>query len=332
MGSPKDEKSNEKAKTRTIIPSVAEKRCLMDACRAACSKSPTLDNLSAIIETIREFLLPLVRWLDTDLSETHPFLNIHVKNGEVLKGVRGMMVYDGWGQGELPSFALLRSGKWKVLVGDEHRTADSTELAGLIYHDLECLASKKFADKFKSVLCEDKAVLHGIIKHDKMVDLLNECFKTLDKRLKEKEDMLVAMRKRIDVLADLGSSIDPLLSQGDEITLPTFHILNEHERGTTNYAQSYLCVEALDPYFEAIRRQGVQSKDSRYKPDQCSRRFRSLDDLVSYLQYLAQSIQEAERRGHVTADSLLSNHTERLPLTPEEIVILRELIKSVYWV
>ena len=329
MGSPKSKKQQKSSSvTREELksPSVREKIRLLNVGREI--RMEVIFELPYIIESMREFLMPLVQWLDVDLTKSRPF---DVSSFPTSLDSRAMIVFVN--PGEFISFGLCRSGRWIVKEDTTYSWMNSSGLARKIidkYHDLYTHAVRDL-DVLDLTDSAWNKTFERIIKNEALIWLVNECWKKVDEQLSARESRLKLMRERVDVFKDFGPSLDPLISRGRTLKIPSYCIYRlRGDGGTDNEVCTYLCKPALQPFWEVIKRRvQTQTSKSRFWTERSVYEVRSISELLGRIGYLAREISNAKEGGRTDASSQFGFNSGRLPFSQEELDILENLFAAV---
>jgi len=329
MGSPKiNTRKKSSERPELTVPRIAEKMRLLELGRSARGKS-VLDNLVPILDAMKDFLLPLVQWLDVDLSQTHPFTNPKLPEGFEKRALPVFL--DEWAI-QL-SFALDRAGHWIIKDDGKYFVKDSEGLSRFIVWKKTLIIKASLGhprDELVKFLDENLVCLN-LAKRHSIVWLLGECHKRVEAQLKAREERMEIMRKRMDAFADFGPSFDPIGSSGAKLLVPNFCIFQEYAGGgSRNVANSYMSPKALKPFWKAIKeRYTSPAEQARFRLNSGNRHHDSLGGLLKFIEYDLKEIAYAKKADCMGADRLLGSSSGRLPLDPEELKILQAIIESV---
>lgn len=281
-----------------------------------------------ILDHLKEFLLPMVQWLDTDLTDKYPFNTSTSTFGKK----RGMLVFEGYGRG-LPSFGLERNGQWVVNMWIKNREVDTFSVQT---QNLARILSERINDLTRAAIparCDSEvfkkfvaSYFARMICQRTVVWLLEQCFENLKKELAAREERINHLRDRIKVLAEFGHSIDPLLRANASVSLTNHAIYRSTGRGETNDVSGYLHANAIEPFWELVRK-GPDAKDCR--PVVQDWTFNSLQDVFFRLSCLCESVDSAQKDGRTTAEKQRFINSGRLPLIKEEEEALSQLSKKI---
>jgi len=284
-----------------------------------------LKKLPDVLETAKGILYPLVSWLDKPIFPEPKFLNYPVP--KEFRRKRGVRLFES---GAI-NIWLQRSGMWFLRFYNSgspqsiFREVDSEQLAEvlLLYSDVflnQSLRGRKILGEIsflKDVALYDVLVLR----------LLSQFFEAVKRLLKEREERLRLMSEWLNLLDDFNHSLDPLTGQGKEVSIKEYSIFGEDQHGYHRCTENYLCPEALEPSWEALKNR--YSTSSEYKEFVSEHRITSLKDFLQWLGWIFEEIEHARSKGEMDAASLFGRSTGRLELAEDEIAVLKELVASI---
>lgn len=319
MGSPKKKNVSQK---ELKPPTVAEKIRLLEIGKEI-GRSQDFESLLDILEESKGILFPLVPWLDKPFLLGEQFMGCPVpitfqkKRAIHLFSVNFLHIW------------LERSGKWLLWIrgaGKDgfFRDANSRQLAEIMLQKSDDFLKEFIKDD--NFLVELAFLKEIALYYAIFLSVLPQFFKAVMALVKEREKRLQIMRERLNLLDDFVQSLDPLISQGKEVSIKEYSIWRDHERGTSRYTGDYLCPEALKPFWEVIKKQpkpmGYRQHIDEYCPG-------SLEDFFWRVCYFFEEIAGAKSRGHADANSLIGFNSGRLPFTEKELMIIEEIVDSI---
>ncbi len=157
--------------------------------------------------------------------------------------------------------------------------------------------------------------------------VLSRFFEKVMALITERKEKLCVMAERLSPLGDFVQSFDPLIWKGD-ISIKDYAIWREHEHGTVNCLSGYLCSEALQPFWEVIKKRR-QADTAEYREVVQEVRVNSLQKFLERISYLFEGIEHAKSVNRTDADSFFGYNTGRLPLIDKELTALEELAASI---
>jgi hypothetical protein len=175
-------------------------------------------------------------------------------------------------------------------------------------------------------ILEEIPFLKAIALYNTMFSwFFSQFFEATKALIEEREKRLRIMGEWLNLLHEFSQSLDPLISQGKEILIRGYSIFRDHERGTSRCTEDYFCSEALEPFWEMLKNR--HSVCSEYKEFVTEYSSKSLEDLLQRLGWIFDEIKGAGK--DADANSLFGRSTGRLPLTEEEIAVLKKLVNSI---
>ena len=321
MGTPK---KKYKAQKVLASPAIAEKIRLLNTGRETGQKL-RVEALPNILEGIRDILFPFIPWLDKTIFPEAAFVDCPVpKAFERRRGVRlfesGIM--DIW---------LERSGKWFLRFRGSYRPetpyqeTDSQQLAEILLQR---------SDDFLKWSLRDMGILDGIpflknvaLYNVMFLQFVSQCFKSVKSLIEEREKRLHVMKEWLSLFYEFNQSLDPLTSQGKEVSIKGYSVFKDHPRGFSRCTADYFCPEALEPFWEVLKERKGRSADSEYKEFVSEFNFKSLGDLLQQLGWAFDEIKKTNK--DADAKHLFGCTSGRLPFSEEEIEILRKLVNSI---
>lgn len=320
MGSPKKEKTRQQ---ELKPPTVAEKIRLLEIGKET-GRSQDFERLPGILEGVKEILLSLVPWLDKPLFSDNEYLGCFVP--ERFRRKRGMRFFGS----SFMTIWLERSGRWFLWLhtaaeGRFFQEADSRQLAEIMLQKSDDFLKEFFRDE--NLLVELAFLKEIALYYAIFLGVLPQFFKTAMALVEEREKRFRIMRERLNLLDDFMQSLDPLISQGKTVAIKEYSIWRDHERGTSSrYTGGYLCLEALEPFWEVIKKRPKPTGYRQHVDEYCPG---SLKDFFWRVCYFFEEIARARSRGHADANSLIGFNSGRLPFTKKELMIIEEVADSI---
>lgn len=280
--------------------------------------------IGAVLDGMREILLPLVKPLDKEVSDCYQFAN--GLEGKLPKK-RALLIFNGYDRSRvIPTIALTRSGEWFVRIGLRMpRTMNTVDLASLIseqraeFLNVMCVAKNYFPLPTSFMWNENMLTLatYAIIPW-----LVETCFELVDKEVKEREERIKRIRERIDSVSMFGQALDPLRTADDPPVIHQFGIWRHHERGATNYSGNYLTLEALKPILEYLQK---RENGSEYKVHEGNY---SSNNIFSLLWWYARLLEDIEKGQGKEIREVVGGIGSRLPFMEGERKVLQALVES----
>lgn len=266
-------------------------------------------DLPFILEKVKTTILPLVEWLD--------------KPARAKK--RGVLFFES----RFLNIWLERSGRWFINFGiydpeSEKRVCyvDSQELAEIMIEKQEDFLNLYLVDR--NFLTE-LPFLRDIALYDAMVlRVLARFFEDVEKQLQEREERILLMKERLNLFNDFAQSLDLLKSQGKTVSINGYSIFNKDEHGSRRCTKDYFCPEALKPFWEVVK--SLRSGGADKYEEVSKYRFESLGSILQQADYW---VREVAAAGSKDAKSLFAYSSGRLPLTREELDVLKKLVDSI---
>ncbi|MBU3901326.1 hypothetical protein KKF25_01640, partial [Patescibacteria group bacterium] len=249
MGTPRKTKFRQEAEA----PTIGEKIRLFEIGKET-GLSLSLERLPALLEEVKGLFLPLVQSFDKPLFPGGQAVVMDCPPPKAFQKARAMRLYSG----KFISLWLERSGSWLVelneLKNDErYQRIDSQQLSKIIRQECGYLLTQSLGWKAEGLLAEIPSVIKIALYHLLVSCFLSQIFEKAQEILEERENRLRVAREWISLLGEFVQSLDPLVSQNKRVKMKTYSIFSENEHGASRYSDSYLCPEALKPFWEAIK-------------------------------------------------------------------------------
>jgi hypothetical protein len=296
---------------------------------------PDQAGLCAILDGIRQVLVPMVSSMDKPLGEFESFFKSEHLTPELRK-MRVMPVFNGYTAGLLMSVALNRAGDWFVDLlreKEKPRKVEANGLSALVLHVIDGYLPD-YLGRVMLPGCQNPGegaeFLKDLFRYAAIVRFVRGCSKTVMDVIEEKERLIRMLRERAGLIGQFADALDPLRSGRKRAELPLYSIFEEHDHGSRRETGDYLSAGMLAPFLELIQ-QRFPVKRYRVLRDS-SRRLESLDELGDCLRWIFSEIEDAQKRAPkegVSAETLsLPFASGRLPLGQEELEITQRLVAS----
>ncbi len=281
-----------------------------------------LGRLEQVLEEMRIILLPLTRHLE----ETLPIRTDRK---------RAMRIF-GKGFGHVMSLALDRAGIWHFhahAVGQtEFVRVTSEELARDLIIDMPRLLRMSLTGFGSLDMIDfmndtpDMRDLKNVAYHHAVLWFVEECGKSVDKTLSDKEQEIALMRERLRFLTDYATSLDPLILTEKEVKIP-HHAIVDEGLSSNRKTPDYLCSSALQVYWDRFRSRNTETA-KKYCEAASLRPIDSMGRFFFILGQHVQQIAESRRRGETTLEAF-TRESARLPFSSEELDVVRHIAREI---
>lgn len=308
-------------------------------------KAMNPDHLVDVLATIKSIVMPLVPWLGKDLD---PLFWPPEKSSipeETMKR-SALIIYEGFGKGRI-SIALSRDGNWLVLHRQPDQDGvmcrmhpDSKEIANVVLDDIMFVLER--TGNLNLVVNRVRLqFFEGLIVHDEIIKFVKEVFQTIAKLIDEREERLRNMRERLGLVKNMADMLDPIVSQGLELSIGTYAVWLKTARGTSRKTTDYLHPKAIEPFGKVLEEADPKgSRGYKIEPDQ--RIIRSINDLIGFATHHARNIistpqsspflgpdSKKEDRIMLLARRVLDDNSSRIDFIKEEVDTLRTLVGQI---
>lgn len=318
MGTP------EKQRNQVVLepPTIAEKIRMLETGKSMKTELG-IKNLSTVIETAKEIILPLVRELDKPIFPTE---RDRKDVPEEFWDKRGLCLLSS----TVMEIWLQRSGKWLLysrnglLSGEIDEEGDSEFLAKNMFHKMNDFLGRYRCQRIlKELSFFEGTVIYNVI----LLKTFEQFFKNVKDLIEGREERLQIMRSRLNLLDDFTQSLDPVASSLEKTEIEIFEIWKETTRGARNEIKPYLNQKAIDPFWKHIEEKYSEELPT-YKQHVFKITPKTLDDFLDRIGFFCDDITTAKSYGRTNVEEIFRFSSGRLPFTEDELVVLKELTES----